>query len=60
MNTSSCSLSDGVPYFEPDSYIIRAPDGNRAGFGALTNISGSGLIFCDVGGKRRPGVDAAR
>ncbi len=35
---------------QTDEYIIRMPDGTREGFGALANISNSGLTFCDIGG----------
>ncbi len=36
---------------QPDTYIICMPDSTREGFGALTNISSSGLTFCDIGGN---------
>ncbi|MYD77405.1 MAG: FAD-dependent oxidoreductase [Gammaproteobacteria bacterium] len=36
---------------QPDTYIICMPNNLREGFGALANISSSGLTFCDIGGN---------
>ncbi len=33
-----------------DSYVIRVPDRELEGFGALLNVCGSDLVYCDIGG----------
>ena len=35
--------------WEADSYLVRMADEGCSGFGALLNVSGTGLVFCDIG-----------
>ncbi len=43
-------LKDGDFFGEPDSYVIRMADEQSNGFGALLNVCGTNLAFCDIGG----------
>ncbi len=45
-------FSDGDFFEEFDSYIVRKANEQDDGIGALINIRGSGLTFCDIGGNR--------
>ena len=44
-------FDDGNLFGESDSYVIRMWDEKRECFGALVNVCGSGLAFCDIGGQ---------
>ncbi|QYX55543.1 FAD-dependent oxidoreductase [Roseovarius sp. SCSIO 43702] len=50
-NHIALRFSEDVFGLGEDGYLLhRVPDG-REGFGALTNASGTGLAYCDVGGS---------
>ena len=44
-------FSDDALQTKPDTYILKSVDESGMKFGALTNASGSGLAYFDIGGK---------
>lgn len=44
-------FENGDFFGESDSYVIRMADEQSDGFGALINVCGTGLAFCDIGGE---------
>ncbi len=44
-------FSNGGLFDEQDRYIIRMADDDYDGFGALVNVCGTGLVYCDIGGN---------
>ena len=44
-------FSDDALKTKPDTYILKSVDESGMNFGALTNASGSGLVYFDIGGK---------
>ena len=44
-------FSDDALKTKPDTYILKSVNESGMKFGALTNASGSGLVYFDIGGK---------